>query len=202
MSTNTTEALSRALRRYPDRILSLKVVIAMSVVLVPCVLSGEAFVGVSLSLGVLAGALSKTVDHQGRIKALLLTLRASLCPVHQLSCSVRFLAFCCRVVRFDLWIYYSGGLGEVSGHHLRGYSGGTVCSAGCESSPSPCGNLFCCRWGRFFYGLILWGFLCTNLAVAWEQLAEDLKPFRPYLAKALMFPVGTGTGPDTAPLAM
>jgi uncharacterized membrane protein YccC len=52
-----------------------KATIAMSLLAVPFVFSGNPFFGVTLALGAVAGALSETDDHpRGRIKALLLTI--------------------------------------------------------------------------------------------------------------------------------
>ncbi|QZT38884.1 TIGR01666 family membrane protein [Halosquirtibacter xylanolyticus] len=60
---------------YPDRLLAIKVTLAMMFIVLPFLLLGYSFIGVTLSLGVIAAALSETDDHpKGRIVSLGFTL--------------------------------------------------------------------------------------------------------------------------------
>jgi len=165
----------------------------MSVVLVPCVLSGEAFVGVSLSLGVLAGALSETDDHpRGRIKALLLTIASffvSSASVELLRPFPWLFAAGLSVSTFGFIIL--GGLGE----RYRGITFGAILVAqyallGAESSPSPLWQPILLPLGALFYGLISLGLLVHKpWRLLEEQLARGFDALSAYLAeKALLFP--------------
>ena len=61
--------------RKPNRLLATKVAITMIVLSLPFVLIGMPYVGVTISLGVVASALSETDDHpRGRVKALFITI--------------------------------------------------------------------------------------------------------------------------------
>ncbi len=67
------QTLKRSLWLNPERLLAINVTLVMAVMLIPLLWMGQAFAGVCLTLGVLAGALSETDDHpQGRIKSLTL----------------------------------------------------------------------------------------------------------------------------------
>ena len=59
------------LLRAPDRLHAAKVTFVIAVLAVPFLLLNKPFIGVSLALGALAGALSETDDHpKGRVEAL------------------------------------------------------------------------------------------------------------------------------------
>jgi uncharacterized membrane protein (TIGR01666 family) len=61
----------RAFWRYPDLLMAAKATIVMASVVIPLQAADLSFFAVTLSLGVLAGALSETDDHpKGRIKSL------------------------------------------------------------------------------------------------------------------------------------
>jgi uncharacterized membrane protein (TIGR01666 family) len=65
------QALKRSLWLKPERLLAINVTVVMAVMLIPLLVIGQAFSGVCLTLGVLAGALSETDDHpKGRIKSM------------------------------------------------------------------------------------------------------------------------------------
>ncbi len=67
------ESLRHYFRATPDRLKAIKGTIAIGVLAVPLVLSGESFFAITLALGALAGALSETDDHpRGRSKSLAL----------------------------------------------------------------------------------------------------------------------------------
>ena len=69
------EPMRQTFWRYPDRLMAIKATIAMALLSVPFVLTGNPYFGVTLALGALAGALAETDDHpKGRIKALALTV--------------------------------------------------------------------------------------------------------------------------------
>lgn len=62
------------LARNPNLLVSIKITIAMAILVVPFTLSGHPYYGSTLALGALAGALAETDDHpKGRIKTLSLT---------------------------------------------------------------------------------------------------------------------------------
>lgn len=63
--------------RYPDRLMAVKATLIMAAVAIPLEIAGFSFFAITLSLGVLAGALSETDDHPvGRVKSLLLKVLA------------------------------------------------------------------------------------------------------------------------------
>ncbi|TLX76564.1 hypothetical protein E9993_06650 [Labilibacter sediminis] len=73
--TTWTNRLQKVFWRNPDRLTATKVLCAIGVLILPFVLTGKAFIGVTLSLGTVAAALSETDDHpRGRLKALLITI--------------------------------------------------------------------------------------------------------------------------------
>ncbi|MGZ2371945.1 YccS family putative transporter [Ancylomarina sp. YFZ004] len=100
--------------RYPNRLFALKGAIAVAVLVVPFVALNLTFIGVTLALGALAGALSETDDHpKGRIKALILTLISFAIS----SASVELLRpfpilFGVGLVGSTLTFIILGGLGE------------------------------------------------------------------------------------------
>lgn len=61
--------------QHPQRLTALKVTVSITLLMVPFVIMHKAFVGMTLALGVLAGAIAETDDHpKGRAKSLLLTI--------------------------------------------------------------------------------------------------------------------------------
>ncbi len=61
--------------QHPHRLTALKVTVSITLLMVPFVLINKAFVGMTLALGVLAGAIAETDDHpKGRVKSLILTI--------------------------------------------------------------------------------------------------------------------------------
>jgi len=59
--------------RHPARLLAIKATLVMAMLAIPLEIAGFSFFAVSLSLGVLAGALSEADDHpRGRVRALVL----------------------------------------------------------------------------------------------------------------------------------
>lgn len=61
--------------QHPNRLMGLKVVVSVSILLIPAILMGNAILGGTLALGILGGAIAETDDHpKGRVKSLGLTI--------------------------------------------------------------------------------------------------------------------------------
>jgi hypothetical protein len=70
------ERFGRKFWRYPDRLMAVKATLVMAVVAIPLEIAGLSFFAVTLSLGVLAGALSETDDHpKARVPSLILKVK-------------------------------------------------------------------------------------------------------------------------------
>lgn len=73
--SNWYHSINRAFWINPNRLMATKVIIAIAILAFPFIIVGNSFIGVTLSLGIVAAALSETDDHpKGRLKALLITI--------------------------------------------------------------------------------------------------------------------------------
>ncbi|WP_227006123.1 YccS family putative transporter [Marinifilum sp. N1E240] len=183
----------RTMWRYPNRLLALKAAIAMGVLLIPFVLMGSEFVGVTLALGALAGALSETDDHpKGRVKALFLTILSFAVS----SASVEILMpypilFGVGLVGSTVTFIILGGLGE----RYRGVTFGALLVAiytmlGSDISPNWYTQPILLPLGALCYGLLSLGLLIFHPArLLEEQLAEGFEDLSIYMKeKAKLFP--------------
>ena len=187
------ESLRLIIWQYPDRFMALKTTLSMGLLIVPCVLLGEAFMGVTLGLGALAGALAETDDHpKGRIKALMGIVISFAIS----SGSVELLRpypilFGVGLVGSTIFFIIVGGLGE----RYRGITFGALLVAiytmlGSKISPAPYWQPILLPMGALFYGLISlillylhpWRLLEEQLALCYEALARYMK------TKARLFP--------------
>ncbi|NOU59345.1 YccS family putative transporter [Marinifilum caeruleilacunae] len=183
----------RNLWRYPNRLLALKAAISMGVLLIPFVAFQMSFIGVTLALGALAGALSETDDHpKGRIKALLLTVLSFVIS----SASVQLLLpypilFGIGLVGSTVTFILIGGLGE----RYRGITFGALLIAiytmlGAEISPNWYLQIILLPAGALFYGLLSLILLYLHPArLLEEQLADGFENLSLYMKeKSKLFP--------------
>jgi len=179
--------------RYPSRLFALKAAIAMGVLLIPFVALDRSFIGVTLGLGALAGALSETDDHpKGRIKALLLTLISFAIS----SVSVELLRpfpilFAVGLVGSTLTFIILGGLGE----RYRGITFGALLVAiytmlGTDTSPQWYWQPLLLPAGALCYGLLSLLLLISNpWRLLEEQLAQGFEDLSLYMKeKSRLFP--------------
>ncbi|MCY1633471.1 YccS family putative transporter [Marinifilum sp. D737] len=179
--------------RYPNRLLALKAAIAMGALLIPFVIFKMAFIGVTLALGALAGALSETDDHpKGRVKALLLTILSFVIS----SASVEILLpypilFGIGLVGSTITFILVGGLGE----RYRGITFGALLVAiytmlGAEISPNWYAQIILLPTGALCYGLLSLILLYLHPArLLEEQLADGFENLSLYLKeKSKLFP--------------
>ncbi len=168
------EPARRIFWRFPNRLMAAKATIAMSLLAVPFVFSGNPFFGVTLALGAVAGALSETDDHpRGRIKALLLTIISFFTA----SSSVELLRpypwlFAIGLAGSTITFILIGGLGE----RYRGITFGAILVSiytmlGAPISPAPYWQPILLTSGALFYGLISLYLLCQR---PWRLLEEQL----------------------------
>ena len=160
--------------RYPNRLFALKAAIAMAVLVIPFVALNLSFIGVTLGLGALAGALSETDDHpKGRIKALILCLISFAIS----SASVELLRpypilFGVGLVGSTLTFIILGGLGE----RYRGVTFGALLVAiytmlGSDISPQWYWQPLLLPAGALCYGILSLLLLVSN---PWRLLEEQL----------------------------
>ena len=179
--------------RYPNRLLALKAAIAMGILLIPFLISDSSFMGVTLALGALAGALAETDDHpKGRVKALVLTVISIAIS----SASVELLRpfpilFGIGLVGSTITFIIIGGLGE----RYRGVTFGALLVAiytmlGAEMSPNWYWQPLLLPAGALCYGILslLLLILRPNRLLE-EQLAQGFEDLSLYMKeKAHLFP--------------
>lgn len=179
--------------RYPNRLLALKAAIAMGILLIPFVSIGYSFLGVTLALGALAGALSETDDHpKGRVKALGLCIISFFIS----SLSVELLSpypilFAIGLVGSTISFIIIGGLGE----RYRGVTFGALLVAiytmlGSDISPNWFWQPLLLPAGSLCYGLLSLALLILRPArLLEEQLAQGFEDLSLYMKeKAKLFP--------------
>jgi uncharacterized membrane protein (TIGR01666 family) len=179
--------------RYPNRLLALKTAISMGFLLIPFVIAKQPFIGVTLALGALAGALSETDDHpKGRIKALLLTLISFFIS----SISVELLRpysilFGIGLVGSTITFIILGGLGE----RYRGITFGALLVAiytmlGAEISPNWYLQPLLLPAGALCYGVVsLLLLIFRPERLLEEQLGQAFESLSVYMKeKAKLFP--------------
>lgn len=187
------EFIIRNLWRYPNRLLALKAAIAMGSLLIPFVIINQSFIGVTLALGALAGALSETDDHpKGRVKALLLTIISFAIS----SISVEILTpypilFGIGLIGSTISFIIIGGLGE----RYRGVTFGALLVAiytmlGADISSQWYIQPILLPAGALCYGLLSLCLLIFHPArLLEEQLAEGFEDLSLYMKeKSKLFP--------------
>jgi uncharacterized membrane protein (TIGR01666 family) len=151
------ERWRRKLWRYPDRLMAVKATLVMAAVAIPLEIAGLSFFAVTLSLGVLAGALSETDDHpRGRVKSLLLKVVSFGIS----SLSVELLKPWPVLLGIGLGLstivfILAGGMGE----RYRGVTFGAIligiyAMIGAEISPAWYWQPILLPGGALFYGII------------------------------------------------
>ncbi|MWN74722.1 TIGR01666 family membrane protein [Labilibaculum sp. A4] len=179
--------------RYPNRLLALKAAIAMSMLLIPFVVTGSANMGFTLALGALAGALSETDDHpKGRVKTLILTIISFIIS----SLSVELLLpypilFGIGLIGSTITFIVLGGLGE----RYRGVTFGALLVAiytmlGAEISPNWYWQPLLLPAGALCYGILsLILLILRPNRLLEEQLAQGFEDLSLYMKeKARLFP--------------
>jgi uncharacterized membrane protein (TIGR01666 family) len=187
------EFMIKNLWRYPNRLLALKVAIAMSILLIPFVVYGSAFMGVTLALGALAGALSETDDHpKGRVRALAITIISFIIS----SLSVELLLpypilFGIGLIGSTLTFILVGGLSE----RYRGVTFGALLVAiytmlGASISPDWYWQPLLLPAGALCYGILsLILLILRPNRLLEEQLAQGFEDLSLYMKeKARLFP--------------
>lgn len=182
--------------RYPNRLFALKASISMGLLLIPFLILGASFIGVTLALGALAGALSETDDHpKGRIKALLLTIISFAIS----STSVELLRpfpilFGVGLVGSTITFIILGGLGE----RYRGITFGALLVAiytmlGADLSPNWYWQPLLLPAGALCYGLISLLLLISKPSrLLEEQLSQAFEDLSVYIKeKSRLFPSDT-----------
>ncbi len=179
--------------RYPNRLFALKASISMGLLLIPFLMLGASFIGVTLALGALAGALSETNDHpKGRIKALILTIISFAIS----SVSVELLRpfpilFGIGLVGSTITFIILGGLGE----RYRGVTFGALLVAiytmlGADLSPNWYWQPLLLPAGALCYGVIsLLLLLFHPSRLLEEQLSQGFEDLSVYMKeKSRLFP--------------
>lgn len=165
----------------------------MTILSVPFILSGNAFFGVTLALGALAGALSETDDHpRGRIKALLITIISFLITALSVELLRNYPAiFAIGFVSSTILFVVLGGVSE----RYRGISFGAIlvgiyAMIGADSSPVWFWQPILLGSGALFYGLLsLLLLIARPMRLLEEQLAEGFIALSEYLReKSNLFP--------------
>lgn len=177
----------------PNKVQALKSTLAMGILAVPFILLQKEFVGVTLALGALAGALTEYDDHpKGRVKTILLSV---VCFAFA-SAFVELLYgypiyFALALAFFTLIFVLIGGIGE----RYRGLSFGSLLIVvytmlGHVYSPEVYVQPVLLSAGNLIYGLISLAILRVN---PWrpleEQLATGYQALASYLnQKSKLFP--------------
>ncbi|WP_340112467.1 FUSC family membrane protein [Maribellus mangrovi] len=179
--------------RHPDRLWALRSTISMGILALPFIVAGQAFYGVTLALGALAGSLSETDDHpKGRIKALSITVLSFF--VSSLSVGLLYhfpwllgTGFILSTILFIL----IGGIGE----RYRAITFGSVLVGiyailGIEISPAWYWQAVLLPAGALFHGVLTLILMYLN---PWrlldEQMADGFIQLSNYLEKkAMLFP--------------
>ncbi|RUT79612.1 YccS family putative transporter [Ancylomarina longa] len=191
-----TDLWIQQLWRYPNRLFALKAVIAMGILIIPFVLTGFSFLGVTLGLGALAGALSETDDHpKGRIKALIITIISF--AISSLSVEILrpySILFGIGLISSTFSFIIIGGLGE----RYRGITFGALLIAiytmlGYDISPNWYWQPILLSAGALCYGLLsllLLTFKPSRLLE--EQLSQGFEDLSLYIKeKSRLFPSET-----------
>ena len=176
-----------------NRLKGVKVVLSVSIVLIPAVLAGNAMLGGTLALGILGGAIAETDDHpRGRVKSLALTILGFLTS----SISVELLHP--YPLPFAIGLFFSsfsfimiGGINE----RYRGITFGTLLVAIYTMLGVSIENPWyfqptALAGGALFYGLISLALLVKR---PWRPLQEELSTGFTHLAqyiaiKSKLFP--------------
>ncbi|QZE13619.1 FUSC family protein [Halosquirtibacter laminarini] len=178
---------------YPDRLLALKVTLAMVFIALPFILIGKSFVGVTLSLGVIAGALAETDDHpKGRITSLGITIVCFFIA----TASVELLRpypvfFAIGMVSSTIIFIIIGGIDE----RFRGITFGAIligiyAMLGSSLSSSWYLQPVLLCTGALTYGLISWLLLLIHpYRLLEEQLSRGYMALSKYMQmKSSLFP--------------
>jgi uncharacterized membrane protein (TIGR01666 family) len=187
------QALRHRLWLKPERVLAVNVTVVMAVMLIPLLLMGQAFAGVCLTLGVLAGALSETDDYpKGRIKSLTLKVIAfavasASAELLKFSPVLLGLGFVLSTIGFVM----IGGVGE----RYRGITFGAqligiYTMIGSEISPNWYIQPILLTTGSLVYGLFSLSLLYRRpYRLLDQQLASGFSALGMYLEeKARLFP--------------
>ncbi|MDB4335155.1 FUSC family protein [bacterium] len=187
------QRFSAELWQNPNRLNALKLVSAMSVQVIPLVLLGKSFFGITLALGTVAAAIAETDDHpKGRIKALLLTLLSFLIT----TCSVVLLKpypviFTAGFILSTIMYVLIGGMGE----RYKGIAYGAIligiyAMLGVHNSPTWYWEPVLLCGGALFYGLISLALLFFKpWRLLEEQLSDGFMALSEYLKeKSNLFP--------------
>jgi uncharacterized membrane protein (TIGR01666 family) len=183
----------QTLLRDPLKFQAFKSMTAMGILAAPFILLDKPFMGVSLTLGALAGTLADNPDHpKGRVKTILLTVIV----FGFASVFVELLypfpyIFAGALVFFTVLFVLAGGMGE----RYRGVSFGGLLVAvytmlGFEISPEPYYQPLLLTGGNLFYGLLSLIVLYTNpRRPLEEQLANGFRALSSYFQlKSRLFP--------------
>lgn len=160
--------------RFPDKMMAAKVVVSMAALVIPFIIIGKPFFGLTMALGAWAGALSETDDHpRGRIKALLLSVLSfgvssfsvGLLQPYPVILGVGFVG---STILFIL----IGGLGE----RYRGITFGAILVGiysmiGISNSPAWYWHAILLPAGSLSYGIISLSLLYYR---PWRLLEEQL----------------------------
>ncbi len=179
--------------RYPNRLFALKASISMGILLIPFILMDESFVGVTLALGALAGALSETNDHpKGRVKALVLTIISFAISSFSVELLRPFpILFGIGLVGSTITFIILGGLGE----RYRGVTFGALLVAiytmlGADLTPNWYWQPLLLPAGALCYGLISFLLLIFHPSrLLEEQLSQGFEDLSVYIKeKSRLFP--------------
>ncbi|MGZ0657569.1 YccS family putative transporter [Coraliomargarita sp. W4R53] len=190
------QAFKRSLWLKPERLLAINVTVVMAVMLIPLLLLGQAFSGVCLTLGVLAGALSETDDHpKGRIKSMTLkvigfAVASASAELLKFSPVLLGVGFILSTIGFVM----IGGIGE----RYRGITFGALLVGiytmiGSEISPNWYLQPILLTSGALVYGLFSLTLLYVRpYRLLEQQLASGFAALGQYLEeKARLFPSDT-----------
>lgn len=185
--------LNQKFWRNPNRLTAAKVVIAMLIQTLPFIYWGNMFMGITLSLGTVAAALSETDDHpKGRLKALTITILSFAITTISVSILKPFpfifgIGFIASTIVFVL----IGGISE----RYRGISYGAIliglyAMLGYDESFNWYWQPFLLCSGALFYGLISLFLLYQKpWRLLEEQLSRGFITLSAYLEeKAKIFP--------------
>lgn len=190
------EQVSRAWETYfwavPDNLWALKVTVAIALMVVPCTLAGDPFLGCTLALGSVGAALAESDDHpRGRRRSLLVTIvsfvAVSLC-VELLHAYPWAFAPAMTVAAFMLILL--GGLGaRYQGVTFGALLVGVYAMLGLGFRPWYYQPVLL-PLGALMYGLISWVLLSFRpYRLLKEQLTSGYLALGDYMAlKATLFP--------------
>lgn len=178
---------------YPDRLLAIKVTFAMMMIVIPFLITRNPFIGVTLSLGTIAAALSETDDHpKGRIISLGITLLCFFIA----SVSVELLRpypifFALGMVTSTILFIIIGGIDE----RFKGITFGAILIGIYTMLGSSLSTywyeqpLFLCM-GALAYGIFSWILLLIHpYRLLEEQLARGYRALAKYMEmKSALFP--------------